>query len=425
MLSYAQVRDAKPHLWLTSGDEWLAVAGHAWTAANDLKDDVQVEVQSGWRGSAGQEAAHRVQDLVDRLRVASAECRAAGLVSKGMGHALQIAQDALQHAGEVARAEGLTIDDAGKVHLPDQPMFHHDPAWQSSARDARHTAEFLISSAVRGASDADDTATKLLTRYAGNVRETDWHHALDVDLGDASRAEVDMLGGMVPAGSADDVAAWWGALSDDDRHTLVLGVPGRLEGRAGIPDSVQADLRGGNSKIDRTKVAQWALDHWHDDNDDIFSDDDANCTNFASDSLEGAGVKDKVDPWWGTQGDDTWSPGNRTGWNWFDEHDYSHSASWGRAQDSYDFWTRHGHEVSMDEARPGDLIYWEQVEPGHDIKPGTVHHTAVVTSVVDGDVRYTQHSRDQQNASFDGRRPLYELTEGGKRIHIVRPDPDW
>jgi hypothetical protein len=285
--------------------------------------------------------------------------------------------------------------------------------------------DFLISTAVAGASKAEETATKLLSRYAGNANLTNVKYAEDIDLGDASRAEVDMLGDMVPSGSSDDVAAWWKSLSPDDQQTLVLGVPGRLERLPGIPDSIQTDLHGGNPKIDRADVAQWATDHWNDNRDNILDDHDTNCTNFVSDSLEGAGVHEKLNRILFSHGHDAWGHGPRSGWNWLDEHDYSHSGSWVRAPDSYDFWKRHGHEVSLADARPGDIIYWEQNAPGHDIKPGTVHHAAVVTSVVDGDIRYTQHSEDQLNASLDGREPEFEFKEGGKKVHVIRPDPTW
>jgi hypothetical protein len=67
----------------------------------------------------------------------------------------------------------------------------------------------------------------------------------------------------------------------------------------------------------------------------------------------------------------------------------------------------------------------EQDEAGYDITPGSVHHTAVVTSVVDGDIRYTQHSGNQLHASLDGRGGVNALTGGTQRIHIVRPNPDW
>jgi hypothetical protein len=420
MLTYAEIRAAHPGLWIEAGDEWLAIAQHAWTASDDLKTDVHVKIEVGWVSVAGQQAASNVADLVDQLRVASFECRASGLICKGLGHALQIAQDCLNHAIELAAREGLSVDDEGRTHLPIDPMFHHDRDWQQPAQQARSIAEFLISTAVSGASQAEETATRLLNRFAGNTDLTDIQQA-ERDLGDASRAEVDMLTGMVPAiGGQKEMAAWWASLSADDRHTLTLAVPGRLEDRSGIPGSVQSGLR--SDQYDGAKVATWAAGHWNDTSDDPFQD---NCTNFVSDALEGGGVPQRSDFWIGNLSDDSWSKGQQTGIGFLDEHDYSHSGTWAQAQDSYDFWRQHGQEVSPQDVRPGDIIYWEQDGPGGDHPPGTVHHSAVVTAVVDGDIRYTQHSGEQLNASLDGREPEFQEENGRQKIHIIRPRPDW
>ena len=144
-------------------------------------------------------------------------------------------------------------------------------------------------------------------------------------------------------------------------------------------------------------------------------------------ALEGGGLQQHNDIWTGTLSEDSWSKGPQTGWGWFDEHNYTHSASWAQAQTSYDFWTDpdRGTEVDIADAQPGDIVYWEQEDDGHDIPPGTVHHAAVVTSVVDGDIRYTQHSGNQINASLDGRAPVNEFDGGRQKVHVVRPHPDW
>lgn len=75
--------------------------------------------------------------------------------------------------------------------------------------------------------------------------------------------------------------------------------------------------------------------------------------------------------------------------------------------------------------RSGDIIYWGQDESGYDIKPGTVHHAAVVTSVIEGDLRCTRHSGNQLDASLDGRRGINALSGSHQKIHIVRPGPNW
>jgi hypothetical protein len=53
MLSYAEIREARPSLWSESGDEWLSIAQHVWMASDDL-NDVRMKIPQGWLSPAGQ-----------------------------------------------------------------------------------------------------------------------------------------------------------------------------------------------------------------------------------------------------------------------------------------------------------------------------------------------------------------------------------
>jgi hypothetical protein len=422
MVTMPELRDMNVAKWTASANEWNINAGKLLGAARDLRDLAKAPlVNGGWTGPAGEQAAARIQSLVDKLAIASVECKAISLVTHGLGHAFQLTQSSLRSTLAVATQESFTVDDKGIVHLPASPMVRHDPDYGTWCHTERRRLQALVDGALAAATDTDHKGHDALDRLSQRTNVTRLDEAEDGDLGDASRLEVDLIAGVVPHGDRDQVAAWWASLSDDDRRTLKLAVPASLEQLDGIPDDVKKELKG-TDEYDRTGVAKWAMDHWNDNSDDPF---DNNCTNFASNALEGGGVPQHADFWAGNFSDNSWSKGAQTGWGFLDEHDYSHSASWGQAQASYDFWTKHGQEVGLADARPGDIIYWEQDAGGSDIPAGTVHHAAVVTSVVDGDVRYTQHSGYQLNASLDGRGPVNELGGGRQKIHIVRPDPDW
>jgi len=47
-----------------------------------------------------------------------------------------------------------------------------------------------------------------------------------------------------------------------------------------------------------------------------------------------------------------------------------------------------------------------------------------VTAVVDGDIRYTQHTNNQIDASMDGRGPILDFGGDQQKIHIIRPTPN-
>ncbi len=248
MLTYIQVRDACPDDWSASGEEWLASAGSVATSTAD-------------------------EPIDDPTALA---CRASALVCQSLSDALRIAQHCLLHAVQLARSAGLTVDEAGGVH---------EPAGVPNARlqAVRDTAEFLIAAAVRGAGEAEQTARALLHRFAGNLVASDLPR--EIDLGDATRGGQDMLAGLVPMGSPDKVAAWWGGLADDDRHTLILAVPARLAA-----------------------------------------------------SMTGVWPRDRGP--WPVRGDDAPGRGIWTGWHWLDEDDQVRVPVWAQARASRDFWSQ-------------------------------------------------------------------------------------
>lgn len=51
---------------------------------------------------------------------------------------------------------------------------------------------------------------------------------------------------------------------------------------------------------------------------------------------------------------------------------------------------------------------------------GNIHHTAIVTAVVDGHIYYTQHSTPQQNADLNLREPL-NAQRGNQTVRVVQP----
>jgi hypothetical protein len=422
MVTMTQLRDCDPGLWTASGDEF-ALRSHTTLAGSKQVWELVIHPLGDWSGTAGQAAQTHLQSIAERLEVDSLELLSISYLTKGLGHAFQISRNLLLAALKAADSVGLTVTDDGRVLLPADPATRHDPEMQRQYAPLQRQIAALIDAALLGASNADSRAQDLLQRIASRTDQTTVAQAKDEDLGDASRTEVDLIAGVVPTDPA-VVATWWAGLAPADQQFLLQAVPWELENLNGIPDSVRAQLHG-TGGYDHTGVASWAIAHWNDNSDDLFSD---NCTNFVSDSLEGAGVAhlstDNI--WIGNLDPDSgWDKSWQTGIPAIDEHDYSRTASWAQAQKSYDFWSQHGTEVPQSQAQPGDIVYFEQADPGYDIAPGTVHHAAVVTSVVDGDIRYTQHTTDQLDASLGGRSPVNEIDGGKQAIHIVRPGPDW
>lgn len=393
------------------------MADAALAAAGEVHDQVAVPLASAWPDPVGRSAASRIDLTSDAVLFASLECRAAGYVCRGLGHALAICRHLADHADLEATASGLTISEEGRVGGFWGPLSAEAAVTVQTRTDQ---LQVLVDQAVSSATRSDQIARDQLAHLSRQTGVTDIETAENADLGGASRAEVDMLDGTLPHGSAEENAGWWAALPAEDRQTLMLSSAATLATVAGLPGDVRAALRG-SDKFDRSATARWAEQHWNDTGDDPF---DNNCTNFASNSLAGGGLVQNNDFWLGTLSEDSWSKGIQTGIGWIDSQDFSHSASWAQAATFYDYMLEHGAtDVGMTGARPGDIVMWEGEED--------VHHAAVVTSVIDGDIRYTQHTGEQLNASLQGREPITEHGTatrtgwGTQKIHVLRINPDW
>ncbi len=415
MVSMAQLRDLDVAAWQTGADEWTARYTNLLSTVTYLHEDLDPRVSAGaWTGPSGDAAIAHLRAVINGLEIDALECQAVSLVLSGLTHAFRITQSSLLSALGAARLSGFPVGEDGVVRLPNTTMARHDPEYAQWCRTQQIRLQKQVDQAVDAATLVDGKAYQLLDHLSQQTFVTDVGVALDEDVGMASKLEVELIAGTIPEGDADQVGAWWVSVPPQDRQLLQQAVPWALENLNGIPADVRRSLSG-DGGYDRGQAAKWAVDHWNDDTTDLF---DESCTEFASEALKAGGVDNHVELF-----GDSWYEGPQTGDKVVDANDFSHSASWARAQESFDFWTAHGAEVAMTDARPGDVLYWETPAAGGG--SGTVHHTAVVTAVVDGDIRYTQHNIDQGNASLGARDPIARLGDSRDVIHVVRPRPDW
>lgn len=414
MVSFTQLRDAKPELWQKAADGWLAEAKHAATCADEIRDKGVGKLEEHWQDRVGHLAGAALADLANKFESASDEMRGTVMLLDALAESIGIAQRALLGAVEYAQQLGLIVADDGSM----RPM----PGVLPVPLDFL-SVQPRIDEALREANEADRIAAAGLSRIQDSIRVTNPADAVNRVQVQASHDQMDMLRSSVPMGrDALTVAAWWRSLTAQQQQQLQLAVPTALAGLDGIPTDVQNALRG-DGKYDRTKLVQWALDHADDDSIDIFPN---NCTNFVSTALRTAGVQEKNNGW-GTLDDDNWTQGLQTGWKDLDASDYSHSVTWTRADRLHDFLLRNGsHEVALDQVKPGDLIFFEQNSPNPEIHQGEIHHAAVVTAVTpDGDIKYTQHTDNQQNLSLRGRELHENTVEGQQAVRAVRVSPNW
>jgi hypothetical protein len=360
--------------------------------------------------------------LANSYEVAAATIRSVVSVLDGLSEAVEITQKSLQSAVDYATRLGLTVDDQGVPHVPESSPDYGTPIGIIEEIAAKN----LIDEALQRATRIDGDAATELDKIAGTVGNTDLDKALNETQAEASQDELQLIRDSLPVGqSPDQVREWWNSLSPQEREALEKAVPVDLYDLDGIPQEVKDKLKG-NYGYDRIEFIRWAQQNWNNKDIDIF---DNNCAQFVSTGLEHAGLKEKMSPWTGTFGGDSWGHGGQTGWGWLDKHDHSHTRTWADSNAQRDFMLRNGGEqVPLSQARPGDIIYFEQAGTGGPTptQPGMVHHTAIVTSVTpDGDVHYTQHTDSRLNVSLNGRLPHEDVKEGDQKIVVVRVNPNW
>ncbi|MFI0738140.1 amidase domain-containing protein [Streptomyces sp. NPDC021100] len=436
MVSYQDLHDCRVHQWKKAADDWVALSRRSETAAEDIRAQGKKPLDEHWADATGKKAGKRLEDIANRLEAGGDITKGVAMVLDGLTHSMEWAQRTLHHAVELANEYGLHIQDGRAVGLftgvgapaagPDVPQDVRDACTKESA----HVAEVngLIEEALRQAAQADEKAAGELVKLAkavGVSNTSEAHNEIEVET---SHVELDMLKGDIPDGKNPQlVRAWWSGLTSKQQQDLMRAVPVTLADLGGLPKGVYAELQGRDGKIDRVEMVRYALDHWDKKDDLDYGDAQGNCTNFVSSALEAGGMEEKVDDWWGLQGSNTWGrQKDATGFDWVDKRVF-HSDSWARAEALQNFLLRNGsEEVSRSEARPGDIVFYEQVAPGTSTDQGETHHAAVVTAVTpDGDIKLTQHTSNLQNVSLDSRLHVADRNDGEQRIRIVRPKPDW
>jgi hypothetical protein len=418
VVTYSDLIISHPRKWKDAADDWAALAKYALNAANDLREQGAKPLADHWADEVGAAAAGDFVKLANQLESAYDLLLSVKMVMEGMHTSLDTAMSIACQITDLSRAHDLPLGEDG------MPLECPAPNAGADQQQAYREIVALRDQAVRQATEADEKTSAELYRLAGMVGISDPDKALK-EQNRASHVEMDMLAADIPKANTDPavVRAWWNGLSEKQQHDMMRAEPVKLAHLDGIPENVKREMRGTDGKFDRVKMVEYALEHW-DKKDPIQFDN--NCTNFVSQALDHAGMQHKIDFWAGARGDDTWGNTGGTGWDSWDASMY-YSKTWAGAENQQNFMLKHGgEEVPQSQARPGDIIYYEQQGPNDELEHGNTHHAAVVTAVMpDGEIKYTQHQDSYQNASLQGRLPATEKAEGQQKIRIVRPHPDW
>ncbi|WP_436492455.1 amidase domain-containing protein [Actinokineospora sp. HUAS TT18] len=383
---------------------WKVLADQAVFARDDITERGAGPLSENWTDPVGAKAGEYLKRLADQYDCAGLLLNSAGMVLNGLANAIELAQDELVTAEEIARKHALTIHDNGSVTYTGADV----PEARQAAGHYVDEVRKMVADALEAASQADDLARTQLDRVATATAITDPDHAAEVN-NVAAAAQVHLTQYAIPHGQPPEVvAAWWNGLSAEQRRELKLAAPLDLYDLPGVPDDVKRELAG-PGPYNRMEMLRYARDHWDDTSIDRY---DNNCTTFVSHAIQHGGAGEyNEDDWllWDSDSD------------WYQPGEYpTDSKAWSQAQANHDFLLKHGgQEVTANGVQPGDVVYWRNPD-------GHIHHAAVVSSVTpDGDIHYTQHSGSMRDGSLDGRISQTERDGGNQQVVYVRPNPNW
>lgn len=426
MVTFAELRSAKPDLWTVAANDMLSAAKQCERVKDDIHDNGVAPLSDNWADHTGALAVDALKSIAGRAEVEAVLARSTVDPVDTLSHAVSIAQNELENGVRAAEALGCGVDPATGSILP--PPNIPSEGLDVATMQKIEAAQRLINDAVEAATQADAECTKALQETNGSSGTDDLQLARVVQA-DATEDALKELRQTIPDGlPPEDVARWWSSLTPQEQFDLERACPVELFNLNGVPDSVkQAIDRKDQLGYSSVGTVQYALTNVDNKSLDNFPDD---CTNFVSDSLHyggglsehrsGMGLKPpKFDR--GGWSDSDVGPEGDTHW--------SYTPSWAAAQNNRDFFLSHGGTVvDQGQARPGDVVYFTetQTDPAHGLSPNETHHAAVVTGVLpDGQVLYTQHSDSAANYPLNGRLPGFEQDYGQQRIEIVQPKKTW
>ncbi|MFW5468528.1 alpha/beta hydrolase [Knoellia sp. CPCC 206435] len=212
----------------------------------DLADELAtMGLPRSWTGSASQTSGNRLRIITDDLRDVVAEVSAAFTAVCDAADAVLGVVTAVDEAQEYARLSSLVISSGGTVSMSELLVCRADDTEADvEARRVRMAAvdecATRISEALRKAEDVDADLGALLRRIELNR----------IDGGTGTLAQASAIGAVAGdlgvlepprGGTPTENAAWWAAMSPDERALVIAQHPGWIGNRDGV-DAASRDL---------------------------------------------------------------------------------------------------------------------------------------------------------------------------------------
>jgi hypothetical protein len=415
MVTYAQLRDARPDLWQTAADDLLAAAKQSERTAENIHANGIRPLEDSWADATGNLARGTLVTVANRMVNAGVLARGATSALDALQDALSIAQRQLHSAVADAQVHGFVVGENGRLDFAPGTLV------DAMTIISMMNLQRLIDDAVEAATQADEACVTAFTAVDVDPDSVTLDDARERQSTAVHQALLEMRN-LLPDGLGPlQVEQWWRSLTPQQQHDLMRAVPVELADLDGIPESVKQQLGDDGRGYSPLAAVRWALGNYANEDIDIFGN---NCANFASHALLEAGLGEKG---WNTLQDDAWGRSLAGDWHipWISGK--SHTETWYNSDLQRQFFLDNGgSQIQPQDARPGDIVYFNYADGEGGNPDGVSHHTAVVTAVLpDGEILYTQHTPGAANQSLQDRLPVGEQHEGRQGISIVRPKETW
>jgi hypothetical protein len=430
MVSFAELRDAKPEKWMTAANDLRSAADKLERAVDEIHDNGTKKVEEHWEDHLGAIAKDKLVVGTTELTAISIENRGAATLLDTLSHTVSTAQRELHSYIDFAQSKGLTVTDTGQVVLPP------DATWgdYEMLTDYQGQAQRLINEVVEAATQADGLAKDGLKELdvdntpppGADQAKTDQfiNDLRDRQAGAVSKS-LNEIRDLLPDGlPPEDVAKWWGSLNPADQEMFKKAVPLDLYDLPGVPQPVKDALDDKSRGYSTIGVLRYARDHANDSSTDHI--DGNKCTDFVSSAMHfGGGLPFKDNGWGDLDDTSNWVLSYAAEHHWPGAgHAMTHT--WGGAENNKPFFQKNGADTyPVEQARPGDALYWSWAD-GPD--KGQSHHAAIATAVLpDGEVLYAQHESNAYNYSLQDRKPYVDDhdDQGASTVVAVRPRRTW
>ncbi|MFE1175298.1 alpha/beta hydrolase [Streptomyces sp. NPDC058773] len=257
MVSLTQLRRLKPSALEDAADGWHKVSSAAGEAKDRVDNEIVATLQRDLKGDVLDAALGRLRRLSRNFQYAQVESGLIRTALNGLADELRSAQRKLSEALADAEAEKFTVKPDGSVHWvsrrgqvplnPEQSTWAEGPSGILNAEPQQAKAQAYadrIGAALREADEADARYSRTLDRLKADndlsVTNSDWvdaqrdMSALRKSVGKYLRRD-DIPKGESPAANA----AWWKALSADEKSDYAALFPASIGALDGVPSEVR------------------------------------------------------------------------------------------------------------------------------------------------------------------------------------------